>query len=370
MTTLTNLRKVEVIDIIADLPEIQRLDVKRDMAGKVEDLFLVALGFEDRCPWIAEFLAEQAGYSATRAVYFEYGTNQADNDVNRSRLVTALDSFARQVGSIPCDTDDFASQLRGILSGVCTRSNSPMVTFDISVCSSKLLITTLTVLFEFSLNLRVVYSEAGLYHPTKEEYDTDPDKWTSDNKLGLARGVSKVSRSPDHPGSRRDVLPEAAIVFPTFKPERVRAILSDIDQSLLMRPDDRVVWLIGEPHLPEDHWRADVQRKINEIPASAPAYEVSTFDYKKTLEILERVYQPFDCKYLVNIAPLGSKMQSLGVVMFWHIHPEVSIYYASPREYNAAQYSEGCKDTWRIEFGSVTKLRALLDKVGTLNVVK
>jgi len=370
MPPLTNLRTVELVDILNDLPEMQRLDVEQDMSGKTEDLFLVALGFEDRCPWIAELLAERGGYRATQAIYFEYETNPNDNNVNRPRLVNALESFTTQARPMPCDSENFALQLREILSGICTGSHLPMVTFDISVCSSKLLITALTVLCEFPLNLRVVYSEAGLYHPTKEEYDADPDKWTSDDKLGLARGVSKVNRSSDHPGSRRDTLPEAAIVFPTFKPERVRAILSDIDQSLLMRPDDRVVWLIGEPHLPEDHWRADVQRRINEIPASVPAYEVSTFDYKKTLEILERVYQPFDCKYLVNIAPLGSKMQSLGVVMFWYMHPEVSIYYASPREYNAAQYSEGCKDTWRLEFGSVMKLRALLDNVGTLNVIK
>jgi len=274
------------------------------------------------------------------------------------------------VRPMPSDSDDFASQLRGLLSEICTKSEPPQVTFDISVCSSRLLITTLTVLFEFSLHLRIVYSEAGLYHPTKAEYDANPDKWTSDEELGLARGVSTVTCSPDHPGSRRDVLPEAVIAFPTFKPERVRAIFADVDPSLLIRPKNRVVWLIGDPHLPEDRWRTDVQRTINDIPASAPAYEVNTFDYKKTLEILERVYRPFDCKYLVNIAPLGSKMQSLGVVLFCFIRPEVSVYFASPREYNAIQYSEGCKALWRIEFHSLADVRKLLDTVGKLQVVK
>ena len=238
------------------------------------------------------------------------------------------------------------------------------------MCSSKLLITALTLLFEFNLHLRIVYSEAGIYHPTKAEYADNPDKWTSDEELGLARGVSTVTRSPDHPGSRRDILPEAVIAFPTFKPERVRAILADLDPSLLIRPENRVVWLIGDPHLPEDRWRTDAQRNINNIPASAPAYEVSTFDYKKTLEILERVYRPFECKHLVNIAPLGSKMQSLGVMLFWYLRPEVSVYFATPREYNATQYSEGCKAVWRIEFGILADVQKLLDMVGQLEVVK
>ncbi|MBW1669090.1 MAG: hypothetical protein JRJ66_13785 [Deltaproteobacteria bacterium] len=369
MTALSNLRRIEVADILEKLPDIKPLDVRRHMVGKKEELFLAALGFEDRCPWISELLAEEQKYRVTRAIYFEYETNQNDNDMNRPRLVNALESLTTQVRSMPCDSNEFASQLREILSEVCsTGSNLPMVTFDISVCSSRLLITVLTVLLEFDISLRVVYSEAGLYHPTKKEYDAHPDKWTSDDKLGLARGVSTVTRSPDHPGSRRDVLPEAAIVFPTFKPERIRAILADIDESLLMKPKKRVVWLIGEPHLPEDHWRTDVQQRINDIPASAPVYKVSTFDYKKTLEILERVYQPIDCKYLVNIAPLGSKMQSLGVVLFWYIHPEVSIYFASPREYNAVQYSEGCKATWRVEFGDVNGIRKFLRSVGELRI--
>jgi len=337
-------------------------------AARTDDLFLAALGFEDRCLSIPELLAEGRQYSATRAIYFEYSTNQSDNDLNRPRLVKAMDAFAKQVRPMPSDSDDLASQLRGILPEICTKADPVMVTFDISVCSSRLLVTTLTVLFEFNLNLRIVYSEAGLYQPTKPEYDADPDKWISDEKLGLARGVSAVTRSPDHPGSRRDGLPEAVIAFPTFKPERIRAILADIDQSLLVRPEKRVVWLIGDPHLLEDHWRTDVQRNINNIPASAPAYEVSTFDYKKTLEILDRVYRPFDGKCLVTIAPMGSKMQSLGVVLFWYIRPEVSVYFASPREYNATQYSEGCKAMWCIEFGRLADVRKRLDSVGELRV--
>jgi len=367
MTTLANLRRVEVIEILRDLPEVLPLDVAPD-AARTDDLFLAALGFEDRCLSIPELLAEGRQYSATRAIYFEYSTNQSDNDLNRPRLVKAMESFATQVRPMPSDTDDLASQLRGILSEICTKADPVMVTFDISVCSSRLLVTTLTVLFEFNLNLRIVYSEAGLYHPTKAEYDADPNKWTSDEKLGLARGVSAVTRSPDHPGSRRETLPEAVIAFPTFKPERIRAILADIDQSLLVRPEKRVVWLTGDPHLLEDHWRTDVQRNINNIPASAPAYEVSTFDYKKTLEILDRVYRPFDGKYLVTIAPMGSKMQSLGVVLFWYIRPEVSVYFASPREYNATQYSEGCKAMWCIEFGQLADVRKRLDSVGELRV--
>ena len=365
MNNLVNLHKVEISEALQKLPPILPFDVSNESSRK-DDLFLVALGFEERCLWIPELLAQGKNYFASRAVYFEYTINQNDNELNRPRLVDALSSFAKSVRPMPLDSDEFASQLRSLLSELCGEA-IPQVTFDISVCSSRLLISTLTVLFEFNLALRLVYSEACVYHPTKDEYAADPHKWTSDENLGLARGVSAISRSPDHPGSRRDMLPEAVIAFPTFKPERIKAILADIDPSLL-RQHERVIWLIGKPHLEEDRWRTAVQRSINNIPESACCYELDTFDYKNTLEMLERVYEPLDCQYLVNIAPLGSKLQSVGVMLFWYVHPEIGIYFASPREFNAYQYSEGCKATWSIDFGSLVKTREIMDSVGTLRL--
>ena len=369
MTSLTNLRGVDVSDILRQLPDIEPLNT--NPANEREDvLFMTALGFEERCTWIAELLSEGSKYKATWGVYFEFSTNQNDNLINRSRLTKAINSFAMHVQSMPCDSAEFPTQLRRFISDISAQIELRGVTFDISACSSKLLVTALSVLLEYDLELRLVYSEAGLYHPTKDEYFSDPKKWTTDEGLGIARGVSSVTPSPDHPGNRRDLLPEAIIVFPTFKPERARAIIASIDPSLILRPSDRVTWLLGEPHLKTDEWRMNAQKTINKIPTSAKTYVVSTFNYKKSIEFLERIYEHLDYRYHVNIAPLGSKMQSVGVVLFWYIRRDVSIVFASPREYNAAQYSEGCKAVWCIEFMDLAKIRRLLDTVGELRTAE
>jgi len=365
---LTNLQETEVGHIVGQLPDVDLFDSAGEGNERQDDLFLACLGFEDRSLWIPELLAEGDKYKAVQAVYFEYGTNQNDNELNRPRLVQALESFSASVRPMPCDSDDFPSHLRALLREATAKSASASVTLDISVCSSRLLVTTLSILLQSEIDLRIVYSEAGLYHPTRKEYDAEPEKWTKDEGHGLTHGVSAVTPSPEHPGSRRDILPEAVIVFPTFKPERARAILAHVDPSLLVRPEGRVIWLIGSPHLPEDGWRSEIVRRINEIASSAPAYEVSTFNYKKTIEALDRAYKPLDCKYHVTIAPLGSKLQSVGIVLFWYVRPEVSIVFASPKEYNAAQYSERCKAVWRIDFGPVGQLRKLLGTVGQLRL--
>jgi|LGOV01.1.fsa_nt_gb hypothetical protein len=123
MTTLSNLKRVEVIDILQDLPEIHALNIAHDMAGKKDDLFLTAIGFEDRCLWIPEFLADENKYKAKSGIYFEYGTNQSDNELNKPRLLKAVKSFAIKARPMPCDSDDFVSDLRELFSAICTKKN-------------------------------------------------------------------------------------------------------------------------------------------------------------------------------------------------------------------------------------------------------
>lgn len=367
---MTNLHEVELINVLSVLPDIKPLDVNKSFFKRSDDLFFCALGFEERCPWIPELICTGDTYKAKDAVYFEYATNVADNELNKVRLKKALQSFSHSVHSIQCDEEKFSIQLRELVQQLCINEEFPSVVFDISACSSKLLLLSLKVLLEFNINLRILYSEAAIYHPKREEYDENPNKWTTEEGFGLSKGVGKVIPSPEHPGNRRDKLPEAIIVFPTFKPERTKAIITDIDESLVTRPKDRVIWIVGIPHLPEDKWRTDMMIHINQIPQSSPLYEVSTFDYKKTLEILDRIYRTKDCEYHINISPLGSKMQSLGIVLFWHMKQDISVVFAIPEKYNASQYSEGCKATWEIEFGNLDRIRDALNKVGQLEIVQ
>jgi hypothetical protein len=239
---------------------------------------------------------------------------------------------------------------------------------DISVAANRLLLRCMKVLLEYDLNLRIIYSEAAIYHPTREEYDQDTARWQRDDLLGLERGVSSVTPSIDHPGHALDPLPDFLILFPSFKPERSRAVISYVDPSLLMNPGDKVVWLLGVPRLPEDGWRLDVMKRINAIGEAMPQYEASTFDYKDTLRVLERLHMEKSEGYTITLSPLGSKMQALATALFCYLHPDVRVIFSMPKEYNAAQYSEGCKNVWEIDFGAIDELRRSLDSVGTLRV--
>lgn len=363
------LHEVEFIEVLPKIPDIKPLNVDRDLSCKMDNLFLCALSFEDRCPWIPEQIAMASEYKADDAVYFEYATNVIENDLNKPRLLGALEKFSGSVRALQCDDEDFMLCLRTILQQSSEGSQSFSVAFDISGCSSKLLLLVLTALLDFDVNLRILYSEAAVYHPTPDEYNQNPEKWTTEEGFGLTKGVGKVIPSTEHPGNRRDRLPEAIIAFATFKAERTKAVITSIDESLINRPKDRIIWIIGEPHLPEDRWRADMVREVNNVPRSAPSYEVTTFDYKKTIEKLESIYKTLDCKYHISISPLGAKMQLVGIALFWYVRQDVSIVFSIPQKYNASQYTEGCKETWQIDLGDIRKVREMLDCVGQLQLI-
>ena len=226
----------------------------------------------------------------------------------------------------------------------------------------------MAILLEAEACLSVFYSEAATYHPTKTEYEAQPSVWREESLLGLERGVGAVRPSREVPGQHFDPLPDAIILFPTFKPERSQAVIDFVDPSLIGTRGEEIVWLVGIPHLQENRWRIQALREINGLSDEDVQHEISTLFYQETLATLEAVYNRLSGRFKLTLSPIGSKMQALGSSLFCYIHPDARIVFAIPKEYNAAQYSEGCRETWKIEFGPLSDLRALLRSVGRLVV--
>jgi hypothetical protein len=367
---MARVKQIEFVDILHELPEIIPLNCEKEFSQQELDIFFCALGFEDRCLTIPEQLAKIKNFKCKQAFYFEYSTNIEDNAVNKPRLIDIFQRFVDSWSSLQCDEEYFTKNLRGLLQQIVKAQQKPKVIFDISVCSSKLLVSAIKILLEFDINLQILYSEAAIYHPTFEEFEKELKKWTTEEHFGIARGVGKVIPSPEHPGAKKEN-PNLIVAFLTFKPERTKSIITDIDEALLTRPEKRIIWIIGDPHMDEENKRKrkEMMRKINNISEEFPAYEVCTFNYKETLKILDQIYNTKNLDMHINISALGSKMQTLGVAIFCYVRPDVSVYLATPKEYNPRQYSEGCKATWKINFGCLKEIKNILDTVGQLKII-
>ena len=366
---MANVVSTELADVLGELPEIGPFDLHSPGAVATDDLFLCALGFEPRCLTLPCQLQE-ASYRARRAVYFKYSTNIDDNSVNLPALEEHLRRLSETTQFLEADSEDFPNQLRSLLALTVSEASgeSPRVTFDISVTANRLLLRCMKVLLEYSIHLRVIYSEAAVYHPTRDEYLREQQKLADDEAFGLERGVREIIPSTDHPGHALDPMPDFMILFPSFKRGRSKAVISSVDPSLLASPGRKVVWLLGLPHLDENSWRVDAMKAINGISGDAPQYIVSTFRYKDALDRLERLHMERSDTHSITLSPLGSKMQALATAFFCYMHPDVRVVLSTPEEYNASQYSEGCRGVWYIDFASLEALRRKLDAVGTLRI--
>jgi hypothetical protein len=274
------------------------------------------------------------------------------------------------VVSLEVADQDFSRRLKDLLDSAAnaSRGEEPLVVLDLSVASNEIIMRSMNALLNFDVRLVAVYSEAAKYHPTREEYEADPARWKEPESLSLERGVSNVAISAEYPGYGFDQLPDCVIVLAGFKKDRARAAINRVDPSLLSLPEKKVLWLVGVPHLPVDSWRVDYMRWANDLGPEATQYTVSTFDYQDSLRVLEGIHVERADTFKLTLSTMGSKMQALGAALFCYLHPDVRVVFVTPSEYNAALYSEGCKATWMIDFGSLRGTRELLDRVGQLTI--
>ena len=371
-------RKLEFADIINELPDIILFN-PQELSGNKFDAFFCALGFEDRCLTIPEQLIKVNKFECTHSIYFKYSTNIKDNKEKEPKLKKCLQEFSKRHTSLPCDNENFRKKLREFLVELTSDVQTPKVIFDISSCSSMLLLTTLKTFLEFNLNLSIVYSEAAIYHPTPEEFKENPNEWSKEEGFGLTKGVSKVISVSEFPGARRE-LPDFIIAFLHFKPERIKRIITHIDETIFTAQarEKRIVFIIGDPHMDNSlreqrkkimlEINKEVIEQVNKSTLKAEIKTVSTLYYKQTLHMLEQIYKKYNLKYHINIAALGSKMQNIGVAFFSLVCPDVSVWNAVPRVYNAKHYSEGCKNIWQLELGKTQKLLEILNKVDKLKI--
>lgn len=355
--------RVQADTVLANLPPVEPFDPARPGIPTAIDAYICALGFEERCLAIPSRLAAEKSLSATKALYLKYETNQEDNEENEGDLRDALQSFSTEVSYIEGDAHDFSAQLAAVLKAIPREGRNLRVAFDISVCSSKFILITTKVLSELPVDLYVLYAEAETYHPTKAE--AEGKEWSQ-----LTIGTDDVSASPEHPGPNKDGNPEAVLAFATFNPIRTRVVLAKVDEPLLRDPK-RVLWIVGRPHAEKDDWRADHVRKANAINKDSVCYEVSTFDYRETAKLLFRIERLQDERFHekgerfhLNISPFGSKLQSLGIALFWHVHPEVTIHFVTPQKYDSKRYTEGAAALWVIRLSPFRKTLEELDKIG------
>lgn len=354
-------------DSLQELSDVVPLDVRAALHQDPISYFICAVGFEPRCTEIVKRLAK-CDARIGRSVIVALDSNSDADRENGAVLTELLNSISDEVSSLNADSGSYGEELTRILPNSPDSQKEMRTVFDISVGANRLILQTMRLLIESNVALDVWYTEAQTYHPTQEEFQQQRQQWISEDELGTEKGVLKVVPSEMYAGEHLDSLPATVILFPSFRHERSEAVISHVDPALLMRPSENVIWVLGRPHLPEDLWRRDAMSEINRIDAEGCVLEASTFDYKDTYRVLDGVYRERWEKTNITLSPLGSKFQAIATSLFCFQHPDVRVLFATPKQYNTQQWSDGCRDTWNISFGLTKDLRQCLSSIGCISL--
>jgi hypothetical protein len=211
------------------------------------------------------------------------------------------------------------------------------IVVDISSMTKLLILLVLSRLQNYGGTLRIVYSEAKEYCPSKAEYDPVKRQMATTARFP-SRGAEQLVRLRCLSSIRMQGQPVTVVAFASFNEKLVAHMLGFISPH-------RLILINGRPPRSDYAWREratyDIHKRFcKEYEADNPVDDsgrlvraASTLDYRETIECLEDIYQEHGLFERIICGATGSKMQTVGLFLARVMHPDVQVEYPTPDSY-------------------------------------
>lgn len=310
-------------------------------------LFIGAYGFEQRSLGWANHQAKQ-GVILNGAVVFRYKHPKGRNRIRQLRkMLTGLGtiSITDMVYDVrsPHNIEELIEKkFKNLI------FDFEEIVLDISSMTKLLVLVCLCKLSTFPGTVRIVYSEADDYAPTRKEYEKSKKEMELMAKFP-SRGFETIVRTKCLSSIRMQGQPVLLVAFASFNEQLVRHMLGTLSPHRLM-------FINGRPPRDDYSWREratqEIHKKLIEnYSADNPTDEkglltrvASTLDYNETLSWLDKIYEEFGTHERIICAATGSKMQTVGLFFSKIAHPDIHIEYPTPDSYFVKGLSKGVRE--------------------------
>lgn len=343
------LRQDEILRAI-DYPALQEFTTLDVASG---DIFILAAGFEDRV--LACIKCAQASGKSFSVLAVNYLPGISEN------LFVDVISFCSS-HEIPIEFIDYNRNMpyefgMALQQNVLIKNCSNKIYIDISAMSRLLIVQTLYALRNRLDKLIVLYTESERYSPSFEEFTDAIERINKEEiytfPMFISSGVADILFPPEFASSILQGQPSRLIVFPSFNPYQLLAVMNELQPNYL-----EIVH--GIPHDKDNLWRRNAINDLNrieDIKRSKNEYDVSTFDYRETLKLLLDIYNKENVFDQLTIVPTGSKLQALAIGIFRAFMEDVGIAYPTPHEFkDIAHYSQGVRRTYLLDLSFLPSL--------------
>ncbi len=310
----------------------------------IKRVYIGSYGFEDRSLGWVDFQKEQ-GLILNHAMIFKYYHSKGTNRIIKLR------KSLRKIGvNKPIDVqynvrtphnieDIIDSKLKNIL------MKTEEIIIDVSAMTKLLILVSLLKLKDFQGTIRIVYTEAENYSPTKEEYEKSKNDMTLIAKYP-SHGIESIIRMKCLSSIRMQGQPVILVAFTSFNEQLVRHMLGTMNPH-------RLLLINGHRSRKEYAWRETAtqeihKRLIDEYSQDNPKNtenqldrSTSTLDYRDTLNTMNNIYKQYGTYERIICAVTGSKMQTVGLFFSKIAHQDIHIEYPTPDSYYVKEMTKG-----------------------------
>jgi len=317
-------------------------------------IFILCAGFERRVTRAAQLLKLNQ-IDARRVITIVYEGGGEENLRNLKLLRKIATTLCRSEGVVEVSTSNLsevATQIESVGAEECE------VVLDATGMSRMIMMRLLAIVYNAGVRPIIVYTEAKEYYPTKTQFRKltkggarpPEDAFLTLNQFEKAEILysmhCEVEEVAGVNGYMLPNYPLMLIAFLTFKRGRLAAVFNSYEANVR-------VLIKSVPVRPDLRWRSEAIEipNLDLIEDSTELVELETLDWHVTYDYLKSLYERENNRYKCNfvLAPLGSKMQTIGAWLFARERPEIRVVTSTPKTLYHKRYSRGFGQTFLID---------------------
>ena len=316
-------------------PEAKRVE---EIAIGPGDCLVAAMGFEDRAMAGLERVSGGSGQFSVAMV--RYLPEVAEN--RERQFLDLTETHSLDVRQFEYNRERPAGM--GLVLGDYA-AGYDRVYVDVSGMSRLLIVQMLVALAEREKDCVILYSEADVYPPLKEEFEESREDGGTSPPF-ISSGVLEVVSSPELSSVAMLGSPIRLVSFLSFDPSQLSNLVQEI------QPTHNNVVRGRSPHA-EMAWRTNAVEQMNEPTVNmlqrVKIHEACTFDYRMTLDLIVDLYKQHSAFDRIVVAPTGSKMQAVAIGIVRGVLTDLQIVYPTPRQFlDPGRYTVGVRDVFQL----------------------
>jgi len=314
---------------IGEFRELGGLDTIEE--GSSDDVFLTCVSYEDRTHTIIDSFSEE--YEAEIGIIYINEELLSDDGYDSEKIQNNLEEAEEEM-SLHCEDirvirgkqQDVKIQLNTLKENLANigKSSQISVTLDITTFTRETLLIVLNILRskDEEVNTRILYV-------SPEDYG----EW-------LTRGHRKVRNIVGFAGTQEVHNPTLLVILFGFEVDRAINIIEEYEPSKLLLG-------VGDSPTAEEFLRRNLEEKksmkLELNRQETDEFRFSANSISECEEALRNQLSNKLDKWDIILAPMSTKISTIGAYRFVQDHEDVQLAYCLPAEYNSEGYSEGAK---------------------------